>query len=620
MQYIGPVLLSIFILGYFFVVGSHARFRTNITNLPSVLLGFVIYTSAFQLLGLPFLLTHANPRLFLLTAGLLTAGWFLWAVYDLRNRLGSLFFKPNRYQILFIGSVVVALALGLATQRYDIDDSFYLGMAADNLTTSSTYSHDPSTGISTYPMSEVYSLGTYELSLSLLSLATGLDVATTAHISVALAVTSLSFLAYLVLARTLLRKEHSAYIVSSIFAVVLLFSSFSPYLSSNFILARSWQGKSILIGVFIPLVLTLSIQLFSYLKLQQKHLAHRTLWLLLAAEIGAFAVSPVSIYMLPPVLLVGFIATADISSLSVIKRQLLLGVVAMSPLVLFAIVLALWTRNSVALDEIKGIALNIDQWLQIIHSFYGRLSIILLVSATVVFLLIQKESIAVRRLTLGIVTSVFMLANPILAPFIADHFTSAVTYWRLFWLTFPELLFALAIYLGYSTAKRLKLLRPLTVTVVVLTLLLSNPIAAGFMFRVENGFMMVKNPQKVPQSAVGAAALPDGSLIFADQLTAAYIRAVNPHLQVAYSRENYMSNVLYNDSERYLATTDVFRALNGSMDRPLGSWITGTLQNEGVDYIIYQSGNTGLRDFTKNSSAYRTLKTPNDYTVQSVVY
>ena len=109
----------------------------------------------------------------------------------------------------------------------------------------------------------------------------------------------------------------------------------------------------------------------------------------------------------------------------------------------------------------------------------------------------------------------------------------------------------------------------------------------------------------MPESAIAASNLPDGSLILADQLTAAYVRSVNPRIRVAYSRDGYMSFVLQNEELEFEALNGLFQAVNST--GPIPPYFTEKLLDRKIDYIVYTATNSTLVNFTAQDSHFKTV-------------
>src|SRR5262249_51152301 len=96
-----------------------------------------------------------------------------------------------------LACAAVLIGLGLAYQRLDADDSYYLGLASDAVAHDTINGREPSTGGTAYQLQPVYPLQGYELLIGSLALLSGLPVATMAHIVIFATVVLLGLLSYL---------------------------------------------------------------------------------------------------------------------------------------------------------------------------------------------------------------------------------------------------------------------------------------------------------------------------------------------------------------------------------------------------------------------------------------
>jgi hypothetical protein len=580
--------------------------------------------AVFQLIALPFMLLNGNSKLFFAVILLITIPWLTVALLAVKNRhLRLPKLKLTKPTAIFLIVIVGILAQSIFFQRYDIDDSFYLGLASDSTISSALYSYDPATGVETFPMPSIYTMGSFELFISLVSYISHLSVASVAHIVFAILVILSSIFAYKLLFEELLGSVRKSYLAASIFTLVLGFTGLSGYLSGNFILARSWQGKALLIGIFMPMFLTLCIKFFAFVSNRTYKTRELYFYLLAIAiiELAAFASSPVSTYLLPPLLLMALVANMKNFNFRDIKKLGPLSAIIMLPIMLFALGIFLLSSNSAAIEEVKNTTITFDIWRDIAKSLFVSKAYLVLTLLSLVFLISQNQYKKVRFFALGITIVGTLMLNPLIAEPLAHLVTTSATYWRLFWLVFPEAVISLAIYILIELAmssridrfKRLSYFGGAVSSFIVVIFI------GGYLFSTKSNFTPITNLHKIPDIAVSASKLPDGSVVFADQLTSSYVRSVNPRITVAYSRPFAMKYFFTtpDKSEELEKLDDIYRAINGV--KIVDDSFYNQLQGIGVNYIVFSTQNTSLNSYTAANPHFKTVDSNKEFVIQQLV-
>jgi hypothetical protein len=153
----------------------------------------------------------------------------------------------------------------------------------------------------------------------------------------------------------------------------------------------------------------------------------------------------------------------------------------------------------------------------------------------------------------------------------------------------------------------------LKMILVVGVLLGTSLLYGSFLFHRANGFQKPTNVYKVPDSAIAASRLPNGSRLLADQLTAAYVRSVNGHIQVAFSRETYMQYDLHNNRENLNDITELFMVIDGTARAPAN--FTDRLLAHNINYIIYSSHPAGLDEYVAREKRFVRVTTTPAYSI-----
>lgn len=606
------LIALIIIFGFFWLFGTFLKTSKRIPFLDfsSLALGFIVYLAGFQLLALPFIVAHGNPKVLFYLSAVITFALAVFAalkVLKSKQRKVFEFNKPRTLLIVFGLLIILVTLASLLTQRYDIDDSYYLGMASENLSSSHIYTHDPSTGLTQYPMFPFYKFGSYEIFMAAISYFAHLPVALVAHVLLAALIVVVSYLVYSRLITYIFKDRTKGYLASSLFILMTCFSGATPYLSGDFILARPWQGKALLIGVFVPVFTLWCCEFFESKKADKKYL----LGLLFVAEIGAFACSPVAIYLLPPLIIIGLLTSGRLNCgrwMSCLKDVFLV----MSLIVIWAILLKLASRKTAVQIE-SSLFLNLDfgAWKHIVSSFFGKSLMIIVMLASMATLLFQSRYPHLRRFIIGVIICSLVLANPLSANFMANHVTTAVTYWRIFWLTFPELIVASTLTYAFGRFIPKSKVNYIAILPVILSICL---LAGSFLFKPSNEFELPSNIYKIPNSALLISKLPNSSVVLSDQLTSAYVRSINPKIKVAYSREAYMIYNLNGSPTKLTRLTELVNCVEH--DCQPASDFTRVMNEYSIDYIAYPQRDKRLSNYL-SSNNIKIVKSDDGYIIRA---
>jgi hypothetical protein len=291
-------------------------------------------------------------------AALLLAGHSLilwwWAVLLLGGAaLTSLRLDPprilpaRRAGALELGLWALALggaALALVSHRVDIDDAFYvnLAVAAADAPREALLVGDTLHGVEGLPIHlPVYRLHSYEVAVGALSWLTGLPAIAGFHwVGAGLA----GLLVPLCFARLFRRLTPAVWLwTTAVLVGVLVVTGDTHQWYGNFSFVRIWQGKSILLFVFLPLIQVYAIDFALRPGLRR--------WLLLAmAQIAALGCSATALWLAPAT------ALAAAACAAVPTRRGLLRL-ALSALASIYVLGAGWAlRDAMALDRQATVA------------------------------------------------------------------------------------------------------------------------------------------------------------------------------------------------------------------------------------------------------------------------
>lgn len=169
--------------------------------------------------------------------------------------------------VLAAALVCMLLQAGYVTQRQHIDedDAFYVATAVTSVQKNSLYKYSPYTGKKyTWPQIRIalrYIFSAWPLFTAVLSQVSGMHAAVIAHMILPAVTLLWLYLVYFLLGAWLFPGQKDRQSLFMLFVVLLLsFSGFSIYSSGVFSLVRGWQGKAVLAGTGLTLLLYTLLQ------------------------------------------------------------------------------------------------------------------------------------------------------------------------------------------------------------------------------------------------------------------------------------------------------------------------------------------------------------------------
>jgi hypothetical protein len=203
---------------------------------------------------------------------------------------------PARSRALEIGLWALALvcvAITLVSHRVDIDDAFYVNLAAAaaDAPADGLLVEDTLHGVPGLPLHHpTYRVQSYEIWNGALALLTGIPAIACFHFVSAGLAALLVPLAWARLFRRLLPR-HWLWAVAGL-VWVLLAAGDAHRWYGNFAFVRMWQGKAVFLSVFLPLVWAYALDF-------ALRPTHRTWWLLAAAQVAALGCSSSAVWAAP---------------------------------------------------------------------------------------------------------------------------------------------------------------------------------------------------------------------------------------------------------------------------------------------------------------------------------
>lgn len=164
--------------------------------------------------------------------------------------------------IIFVAILVFQIVMFVRMTSFDGDDAYYMVQSVLASETDTMYRIRPYTGLST-SLDLRHSLAVFPMWIAYVADAAGIHPTIFAHRFSGYVLIPLTYLIYLEIGRSILKREQKKLPIFMIFvAIMQVFGNVSIYTNATFFLTRTWQGKSILANVCIPGVLWLLLNIF----------------------------------------------------------------------------------------------------------------------------------------------------------------------------------------------------------------------------------------------------------------------------------------------------------------------------------------------------------------------
>lgn len=232
--------------------------------------GYVIMFGVFELVALPLIWRRESLSLLKgIYMGILLAGAVLSLILN-GKRIPQILFQAMQSVrqftlciwaelVLIVGQVCIYIRY----QYANADDAFFVAAASTSLATNTIFAYNPYTGTAYEKLPSRYVLSPFYAFNAVISKMTDTHPAIMAHMVFMILFLLLAYAVYALIGRALFsgNTEKLGY-----FLVVLsglnMFAAYSERTSGLFLLIRLWQGKAILAGILLPLILYLAIRIF----------------------------------------------------------------------------------------------------------------------------------------------------------------------------------------------------------------------------------------------------------------------------------------------------------------------------------------------------------------------
>ena len=443
--WITPAVL--FVISYITGDLLHMLFDVRNGIAAKTVSGFCILLCLFHLLSLPFMY---NPWpftslywLFLSFVIAIFVAYVLFSVLKkrlpLKEDLKGLgagirsLGKHRAWQFIVwavvLGLIIWQIAMVIQHVSYNVDDNFYVSASVTFLNRNVLMNTLPASGMegSVYPAT--YVLVSWEAFLSVLSKLFMVEPAVLCHSILPSFLIPMHYIILYLVGREI-RKEHAS--IFLVFAVFLnLVCGPSTYDSGAFLILRIWQGKAVLVNLFLPLLLYVFLRI-----LKAKKVSLRNIFFLFAVLLASQAASTVGTYLAPVLYAVYALAFLIITGRWKEFFKLFIPAAGITPFVLFKIWLLFSAGSLQSLSE--GTGVHARSFYELATRYFGwNLAPIFLILAIVILAIRfkgEKKDPLQFFFLIATAALLILFINPFTMPYVESYITGAGVYWRVFWL------------------------------------------------------------------------------------------------------------------------------------------------------------------------------------------
>lgn len=261
-----PFLLGLFYTGF---LPDTEKERDNI--LLHMAAGYVIMFGLFEIAALPLSFMKKPLSLLIGIYGgsllLLAAASLVLNYKRIGKVLAGIFYAVKNFTLCIwaqFAFIIMQVFVYIRYQYSNADDSFFVASATTSLATDTIFAYDPYTGMEYAKIPARYVLSPFYAFTATVSRATDTHPAIVAHSVFMILFLLLAYAVFALIGRALFDRdmEKSGYFLLVVSALHV-FAGYSERTSGLFLLIRLWQGKAILAGILLPMILYLVIRIYS---------------------------------------------------------------------------------------------------------------------------------------------------------------------------------------------------------------------------------------------------------------------------------------------------------------------------------------------------------------------
>ncbi len=292
--------------------------------------GFFIMLGAFEIpaticIIFRLTLTHLTIVSLLLLMMLSVLGIFFLMLKEPEERRLSFHKKMGKEEKflwgIFFLLLIFTMVLSVMMMTTDGDDAYYLGSALQAVRTGYLYLVDPYTGVFRNELDYRHILSPFPMFIAVMGDMMGIHTTILAHVLLPLVLIPASFAIWGLSGKIFFKANPDRLPVFMILLVLFtLFGNYSVYTRETFLLGRTWQGKSIIANMVLPMAFYLMLTLGEHVqeqrrdyydgKLRLSHTAVASLLLLGAVNLTGILCSSMGILLTPVLELVYMVIIA----------------------------------------------------------------------------------------------------------------------------------------------------------------------------------------------------------------------------------------------------------------------------------------------------------------------
>lgn len=242
--------------------------KYNISAEKCFVVGHITILAICQLVAVPLIIFKRSFIYVLIILSIIYGLLFLYSVCNKKIRKGyAEFLKKKREKKIFdiisfvvmILAVILIVSASILLQHTDADDSRFVVNAVDIIRTNKMMLINPATGIDEgIWVGEVARdvVSPWAVYIAYISKLTGIHPTVMAHLILPIALLIMACVVYWLLAEEIFDKNFVSRCMFVSFLILLnIYGYYSLYGQETFFLTRIWQGKSIVAGIGIPLLI-----------------------------------------------------------------------------------------------------------------------------------------------------------------------------------------------------------------------------------------------------------------------------------------------------------------------------------------------------------------------------
>lgn len=267
------ILIAVFLILLPFLLGLlYTRFVEEEKNsiFLNIAAGYIMAMGLFEIVTLPLIWMGQSLKVLLVVyGGILFAAAVISLILNWR-RFGEVLLDTVQMVRSFTLCIWMELVL-IAGQifiyvRYEYmnaDDAYFVASATTSIATNTIFAYNPYTGNAYENLPSRYVLSPFHAFIAVVSEAVDTHPAILTHSVFMILFLLLAYAVYALIGRALFAKDSEK---TGYFLVILsalnIFAAYSERTSGLFLLIRLWQGKAILAGILLPLILYLVLRIF----------------------------------------------------------------------------------------------------------------------------------------------------------------------------------------------------------------------------------------------------------------------------------------------------------------------------------------------------------------------